>query len=153
MTKNLIVNYLKEKRIATVDDLLTEIYTKLVNSHRPGMEAINTVLNKYCVEVKSQKSKKLGYRLRTEKETIDNIMTKKVDYQIGIFGSEILADGIGHNEIIKFLSNFAFELGKKVHVGETEQRKEIQEDQLRSQQQGEIDNVSTHKQLSRKQAK
>jgi hypothetical protein len=124
ITSQLILDFIKEKKIATMDDLLTEIYTKLVNSHRPGIEAIQTVLNKYCEETSVLNSKKKGYRLKTEKEIVTKIAEPKVVHQFGIFGDASISQDLSHDEIIKLLVHYAFELGYKVHVGETEQRKD-----------------------------
>lgn len=123
LSKELIINYLKEKRIATIDELLTEIYTKLVNSHRPGIEAINKVLNQYCNKVKISKKEKFGYSLKPERKT-NKPAIEKITHQMGIFGGSKILNDLSHNDIILMLSNFAFERGFKVHGGETEQRKD-----------------------------
>ncbi|HCY76506.1 MAG TPA: hypothetical protein DHV28_11345 [Ignavibacteriales bacterium] len=121
---NVIVSLLKQRHFVTVDELLSEVYTKLVNSHRPGIEAVNKVLDKYCEMYEDKKSKKKGYRLKTDfkpKEKIDKPYT--ID-QLGLFGEDSNTSNLSHNEIIQLVAHFALELGYKVHVGKTEQNKE-----------------------------
>lgn len=124
ITKDLIIPYLKEKNVATIDNLLTLIYTKLVNSHRPGIEAIHKVLERYCIQVKINKSKKIGYSLRKEIKPLEKIEKQQLSYQTNIFGGEHLSDIISHNKIIELISHYALEIGHTIHIGTTEQRKE-----------------------------
>lgn len=124
VTREIIVSYLRDKKRATIDELLTEIYTKLVNSHRPGIEAIQKVMHRFCDESDKKGYKKRFYGLKRPSKSKDIITKEKYAYQIGMFGHGIIADSLSHNEIITILSNCAFEYKKKVHIGETEQRKE-----------------------------
>ncbi|MBI4548650.1 MAG: hypothetical protein HY707_11760 [Ignavibacteriae bacterium] len=124
VTKELILSFLLEKKRATMDELLSEIYTKLVNSHRPGVEAIQSVLNKYCEETAIPRSKKKGYRLKTEKEILTRVAEPKVVHQYGIWGETSIVQDLSHDQIIEMLAHYAMELGYKVHVGETEQKKD-----------------------------
>lgn len=123
VTKTYVIGYLKDKTVATIDELLTELYTKLVNSHRPGIEAINKVLNQYCIKVKTRIKGKYGYALKPEKSVIEPSKTD-ITHQMDIFGGSIVLNDLSHDDIIKLLYNFASDKGFKVHAGETEQRKD-----------------------------
>lgn len=123
-TYNVIVSLLKQKHFVTVDELLAEVYTKLVNSHRPGIEAVNKVLDKYCEMYEDKKTKKKGYILKTNTLTDNRIAKPATTDQLGLFGEDSISESISHNDIIKLLAHYALELGYKVHVGNTEQNKE-----------------------------
>ncbi len=117
ITRQFVVAHLKEHHFATTDEILNLIYTQLVNSHRPGVESINSVLTEYCESV-TIKGKK-GYILKPERPDVDPTV------QLGFLGTQTLVNqNLSHNEIIMLLAKYAFNLGYQVHVGQTEQRKE-----------------------------
>ncbi len=122
-TQKILIEYLKQKGFATIDELLSEIYTKLVNSHRPGIEAVNKVLTKYCKLYEDKKLKKKGYVLRTDITPDKEIKKPTTINQLGLFGTETISEILNHNQVIQLLAHFALELGYRVHIGKTEQNK------------------------------
>ncbi|MBI4725673.1 hypothetical protein HY768_00345 [candidate division TA06 bacterium] len=126
LTEGLITSFLREKKIASLDDILVNIYSTLVNSHRPGIQAINEILDKFCDPVqlkRGEKRKGNRYRLKSELPASTEIKTVEAKIQTTIFGDDEITANIGHNDAIAFLAKYAARLGYDIHVGETEQRK------------------------------
>jgi SAM-dependent methyltransferase/ssDNA-binding Zn-finger/Zn-ribbon topoisomerase 1 len=48
LTEQIIYSFLNEKQIASFDEILAVVYKQLVNSHKPGIDTIHTVLHKIC---------------------------------------------------------------------------------------------------------
>ena len=125
LTEQLIISYLNEKKIASLDELLVNIYSALVNSHRPGIQAINKVLATFCEQVTLRRGvKRKGYRLKSVLPT--SMEVKKVDAKIQttMFGDEVISADLKHNDAIALLAKYAAILRYDIHIGETEQRKE-----------------------------
>ncbi len=124
LTEGLITSFLREKSIASLDDILVNIYSNLVNSHRPGIQAINKVLAKFCEQVSIKKGDKLkGDRVRSELPKSTEIEFKPPVLQTSIFGDDVIASKLDHNELISLLAKYALRAGFGIHIGETEQRK------------------------------
>lgn len=124
LTEGLITSFLREKKIASLDDILVNIYSTLVNSHRPGIQTINEILAKFCDQVQLKRGeKRKGYRLKSELPKSTEIKTVDAKIQTTMFGDDEITANIGHNEAIALLAKYAARLGYIIHVGETEQRK------------------------------
>ena len=122
--EQIVYSFLKSKRYASLDEIVTAIYSQLVNSHRPGMSAINKVLNKLCDEVPLPgKSKRNGYALKTKNIEKDAIKKPQTAIQQSLFGQAKMVSELDHNEIIELICTNALDRGYEVHVGETEQKK------------------------------
>lgn len=124
----LVTSYLRSHLAATLDDLLRLIYTQLVNSHRPGVEAVNNVLARFCVEVDIPKpgggGMRKGFALRPSRPESDAVPIVPVVVQLDLFGGQRLSTQLGHDEMIRLLAQYADTLGFDFHVGETEQKKD-----------------------------
>ncbi|MBU2462863.1 MAG: hypothetical protein KJ844_02090 [Candidatus Edwardsbacteria bacterium] len=124
LTEGLIASFLREKKVVSLDEILVNIYTNLVNSHRPGIQAINKVLSRFCEQVSVKKGdERKGYRLKSDLPTSSVVEFKAPILQTSIFGEDVIASKLDHNELISLLSKYALRLGYNVHIGETEQRK------------------------------
>lgn len=124
LTEGLIASFLREKKVVSLDEILVNIYTNLVNSHRPGIQAINKVLSRFCEQVSVKKGdKRKGYRLKSDLPTSSVVEFKAPTLQTSIFGEDVIASKLDHNELISLLSKYALRLGYNIHIGETEQRK------------------------------
>lgn len=124
LTEGLVLSLLKEKKIASLDDILIAIYTALVNSHRPGIEAINKVLLRFCDQVKlARGEKRTGYKLKSVLPEHGEIKAVEAKIQTTLFGEDIIASKLDHNELIALLAKYAAKLNQDIHIGETEQRK------------------------------
>jgi len=125
LTHDIIYAYLKEKRYATLDDLLNLIYTTLVNSQRPGIETIHKVLNRIAERGEMAGQKRPVYYLT--KRTIREVEQSKESADViqrALFDEDVLLSQLDHNEIITRLMQHVTLRGYAVHVGETEQIKE-----------------------------
>lgn len=124
LTEDIIYSFLKGKPWVTLDEILSLIYGKLVNSHRPGIQAINTVLSRLCEEVPLPGSKvRRGFKLKETRGDISNLRVPFVTKQSSLFGGLVIADSLSHDQIIMLLYSYAQRLGFDIHIGKTEQRK------------------------------
>lgn len=123
-TEQVIYAFLKDKRFATLDEILAAVYEKLINSHRPGIEAINKVLNKICdkVPLRSKKGRE-GYRLKSRQPATKVLEAPATYTQIDLFGTHKMVTSLSHDEIIRLIYVYSVEHGFNVHIGETEQKK------------------------------
>jgi putative DNA methylase len=120
LTQQLVYSYLKQNKVATIDELLIIIYKTLVNAHRPQMSTIGKVITKYCKRIKTKSSKRELY--------VWNEKAMPPIEKTEILKSQTLFDFalspiIDHDEIIKFMANIAIINKFNVHVGKTEQKK------------------------------
>jgi putative DNA methylase len=123
-TEQVIYAFLKDKRFATLDEILAAVYEQLVNSHRPGIEAINKVLNKICDKVPMYgKKSREGYRLKSQKPETKVLEAPATYTQIDLFGTHRMITSLSHDEIIRLIYVYSVEHGFDVHIGETEQKK------------------------------
>lgn len=122
LTHDIIYAYLKEKRYATLNDLLNLIYTTLVNSQRPGIETIHKVLNRIAErgEMAGQK-RPVYYLTRKAVRQIEQDKASADVVQKSLFDEDVLLSQLDHNEIITRLMQHVTLRGYAVHVGETEQ--------------------------------
>jgi hypothetical protein len=112
--ERILYSFFKEKEYASMDEILKLIYTSLVNSQRPGLDAVAKVLNRCCEKKKVKGQKREVYCW------IKNIPKYEIDNQTTI----IFKDYIEHNRFIEKLARKYLIDGKKVHIGSTEQRKD-----------------------------
>jgi len=124
ITEELIYGLLKEKKVASLDELVTLLYTNLVNSYRPGVQTINKVINKICKQVQSGRRVRNVYTLKPTAATsaVTQIATLKTHPTL--FGDEVSCAAFTHNAIIGHLASVFRNAGYDIHVGETEQKKE-----------------------------
>ena len=124
ITEQLIVEHLYEHPYANLDDLLTLVYSTLVNSHRPGTETVYKVISRLCAKTKLTNSKREVYVLKK------GMPTRKprnipITVQAQLFSNEdAIVENLTHNQIIELVASYSREFGYQVHVGETEQRKD-----------------------------
>lgn len=124
LTNQILYEFLKKKKFASLDEIVSEIYRSLVNSYRPGMDAINNVLVSLCDLVPLPgTSKRQGYRLKPESAN-KVIKPRMIAEQASMFGEPTQASLLEHNEIISLICNFAAGVELDTHVGETEQKKD-----------------------------
>ena len=115
--EKLLYSYFHENKHATQDDLLFFIFTKLVNSKRPGMDIVQKVVNRCCEKYKPSGSSREVY---IWKKSIAKPKTPEEDTQYDIFSGASL----DHNNIISMLAKKYIEGGYTVHIGDSETRKE-----------------------------
>lgn len=117
LVERLIFNFLQEKKFAAMDDLLTMIFTALVNSQRPGTNTVQNVMSRCLI-----KEKRKGYSrdVYVWKTSVKPPKAMIEDNQLSIF--DIKAED--HNTIILKLAKRYIEEGYPVTVGETETRKD-----------------------------
>jgi len=124
-TEEVVYSFLKDKKRASLDEIISVIYKQLVNSHKPGTSAISKVLQRICDEVPLPgHAHRQGYTLKPT-STVDTAVSKpKVEAQLGFFGPPKMVTALSHNEIIELIYSYAVDQGYDVHIGETEQNKE-----------------------------
>lgn len=124
VTEEILYSFLKGRPFVTLDEILSYIYGRLVNSHRPGIQAINVALARLCDEVPLPGSKvRRGFRLKGTRRAGTHIPVPQVGKQKSLFGELVIADSLSHDQIIALLSSYAHKLGFDLHIGNTEQRK------------------------------
>lgn len=120
LTQELIYSHLREHKKASIDELLTVVYSKLVNAQLPQIANIDSVLQKYCKKIKVKGQKRdyyiwsPGRRSPQEEERIRSMQND--------LGLEVPV-ALDHNGIIRIIAKQAISKGFDVHVGRTEQRK------------------------------
>jgi len=129
VVEKIIRSHLTEHKRATMDELLNSIFSMMVNSYRPGMQHITSVLNRICDVVdiptaKKGKKKKSYFVLKKDIEPSKKIMEVDLKLQLGLFGESSIATKLSHNDIIMLVAKYGIELGFQIHIGQTEQRKE-----------------------------
>jgi putative DNA methylase len=124
-TEEVVYSFLKDKKYASLDDIISVIYRQLVNSHKPGIPAISKVLQRICDEVALPgQAKRKGYTLRPTSAMDTTVSKPETETQLGFFGPPKMVTTLSHNEIIELVCSYALGQGYDVHVGETEQNKE-----------------------------
>lgn len=124
-TEDVVYSFLKDKKYASLDEIISVIYHQLVNSHKPGTAAISKVLQRICDEVPLPgKGHRQGYRLKPISATRTTVSKPEVETQLGFFGPPKIVTALSHSEIIELLYSYASGRGYEVHIGETEQNKE-----------------------------
>ena len=124
LTEQIVYSFLSEKKYASLDEILCAVYAQLVNSYRPGVPAINKVLDKICTRVMLPSyPHRQGFALRSVYPRVSTAKPPSVAEQRALFGEPILATSLDHDQIIALLHSYAKKLGYDVHIGETEQRK------------------------------
>jgi len=123
LTESLVVSHLRVHKYATLDELLVTIYTNLVNHYRPGAEAIESVLSRLCDRRKVKGISREVYVLKPEAPKKAVPEGPPIAIQAGLFGESVIASELSHDEIIELLAKYVAGLGYRVHIGETEQRK------------------------------
>jgi putative DNA methylase len=123
LTEQIVYDLLKNEAYASLDEILSRVYGKLLNSYRPGIPTINKVLAKICETVGLPGAgKRRGFRL---KKVYPEAAARPpiVAEQRSLFGAPVLASSLKHDEIIVLLGSYATNNGYEVHIGETEQKK------------------------------
>ncbi len=110
-------SYFHEHKHATVDEILFYIFQRLVNSERPGMDAVNKVLNRCTRKGKATGIKREVYYWKASK--IPSKITRKTK-QLEIFEGLPL----NHNDVIRKLAHASIGEGYNIHIGATEVRKD-----------------------------
>jgi len=124
VTEEIIYSFLKERKYASLDEILSYVYGKLVNSYRPGLPAINKVLGGICETVPLPGSRqRQGFRLKTTRAPVSTTKPPETARQITLFGETLLATSLNHDQIISLLHSYAQKKGYDIHIGETEQKK------------------------------
>jgi DNA modification methylase len=127
LTESIVYPFLKDKKYASLDEILSVIYANLVNSHRPGIQTVNRVLNKIAETVPLPGSKsREGYRLKPNLPETPEVKTPALATQISLFGGSVITNLLSHDEIIALIYGYATKMGYDVHIGETEQNKNSQ---------------------------
>lgn len=127
LTEQIVYSYLKVKKYASLDEILTAIYTQLVNSHRPGVTAIGRVLDRLCNRVTLPGSPhRQGFALKAVLPAVSEIKLPKIVEQKSLFGDTVLATNLTHDDVIVLIHSYASKMGYDVHIGNTEQDKNPQ---------------------------
>jgi len=124
-TEEVVYSFLKDKKYASLDEIISVIYQQLVNSHKPGTSAISKVLQRICDQVPLPgQVHRQGYILKPV-SAIDTVVSKpEVETQLSLLGPSKMVTTLSHNEIIELVYSYALSKGYEVHIGETEQNKE-----------------------------
>jgi putative DNA methylase len=123
-TEQVIYSLLKERKYASLDEILSYVYAKLVNSYRPGIPAINKVLDKICTKIPLPGyPHRQGFALKSTEPRVSTIKQPKTVEQKALFGEPVLATSLSHDQIIALIYSYAKKRGYDVHIGESEQRK------------------------------
>jgi len=124
-TEEVVYSFLKDKKYASLDDIVSVIYQQLVNSHKPGTSAINKVLQRICDQVPlPSQAHRQGYTLKPTSVVDTAVRKPAVETQLGFFGPPKMVTALSHNEVIELVYSYAVDKGYDVHIGETEQNKE-----------------------------
>lgn len=125
LTQGIVYSFLKEKKYAALDEIVSAIYKQLINSYRPGISAINSVLQKLCDQVPLPgQPRRQGFRLKSTYPVVSTVKKPRVETQITLFGTSKMVTGLNHNEIVELIYSYAVDEGYEVHIGEVEQDKE-----------------------------
>jgi len=124
MIEKILVPFLKERGMATMDEVLVEVYSKLVNAHRPGTEAVSRVITRLCIQTNHPtiKNRKV-FMLRGATPETPEVRKVRVREREDLFRNISLVPELGHNDVIRLLANYAKRMGYEFHIGETEQNK------------------------------
>jgi putative DNA methylase len=117
--ERIVWSYLKKNKLATMDQLLNIIYTKLVNSQRPGLNSISKVLNKLCgkpCRVRGIPREVFALRRTTASRAPFDLKKPHRD-----FFEE--TQELKHDDIIVLIAESASWKGYIPRVGDAEQRK------------------------------
>ncbi|MBA7672722.1 hypothetical protein ES703_80909 [subsurface metagenome] len=124
LTEQIVYSFLSEKKYASLDEILCAIYTQLVNSYRPGVPAINKVLDRICTKVPLPTyPHRQGFALKSTRPKVSVIKQPRIAQQRALFGEPVLATSLTHDQIIALICSYAKKRGYDVHIGESEQRK------------------------------
>jgi hypothetical protein len=124
-TEEVVYSFLKDKKYASLDEIISVIYQQLVNSHKPGTSTISKVLQRICDQVPLPgQAHRQGYRLRPTSAVDTAVSKPEVETQLGFFGPPKMVTALSHNEIIELMYSYALDKGYDAHIGETEQNKE-----------------------------
>jgi len=125
LVQQIVLSLLHEKKIVTLDEILTAVYQMLVNSQRPNAEAVHNVLTRLCVEAPLPgHGNRKGFALNTGEQSRGKVKTKAVAVQPSLYGGDdVVLGSLTHNELIARLLQRAHHLRYSCHVGETEQGK------------------------------
>jgi len=124
LTEQIVYSFLSEKRYASLDEILCAIYAQLVNSYRPGVPAINRVLDRICTKVPLPSyPHRQGFALKSTHPRVSIIKQSIIAEQKALFGEPVLATSLSHDQIIALIYSYAKKRGYDVHIGESEQRK------------------------------
>lgn len=123
-TEQIVYSFLSEKKYASLDEILCAIYAQLVNSYRPGVPAINRVLERKCTKVPLPSyPHRQGFALKPTHPRVSIIKPPTIAEQKALFGEPVLATSLTHDQIIALICSYAKKRGYDVHIGESEQRK------------------------------
>jgi len=123
-TERVVYSLLKEKKFASLDEILSYIYAKLVNSNRPGISAVNRVLDRICAKVPLPgRPQREGFTLKPTEAKLSTGKPPVVAEQKALFGEPVLATSLSHDQIIALIHSYASQRGYDVHIGESEQKK------------------------------
>ncbi len=124
-TEEVVYSFLKDKKYASFDEIISVIYQQLVNSYKPGTSTISKVVQRICDQVPLPgQAHRQGYRLRPTSAVDTAVSKPEVEAQLGFFGPPKMVTALSHNEIIELMYSYAVDKGYEVHIGETEQNKE-----------------------------
>ncbi len=119
VVESMLYSFLKEKQCAPLDDVLFFIFTKMVNSERPGIDVVKKVLNRCCKTTRIAGYKREVYFWKESLPQPGKVDELKKN-QIDIFTGDIE----DHNSVIKSLALKFTGEGYDVHIGDTETRKD-----------------------------
>lgn len=125
-TEQVVYSFLKDKKYASLDEIVSVIYQQLVNSYKPGTSAISRVLQRICDQVALPgEAHRQGYTLKPTSAVDTAVSKPEVETQLDFFGPAKMVTALSHNEIIKLVYSYAVYKGYEVHIGETEQKKDV----------------------------
>jgi len=120
LTQQLVYSYLRNKKQATIDELLQVIYTNLINSQLPQMKSIEKVLSRYCKKLPPPKGSKREVYVWSPSK-LSPIEEERVrQLQTSLAFEALPAD---HNGLIIMMAKQAIDSGFTVHAGRTEQHR------------------------------
>lgn len=115
----LVKSYLYKHGKATMDEILTRIFTNLINSDIADYEEINKVLNRLCEQVPQKGGRKV-WRLKEDidrQRTFDQLQKQVKEETVKTYEES------EHDLVIKKLVDLGAKEGCGCHIGQTEQRK------------------------------
>lgn len=115
----LVKSYLYKHGKATMDEILTRIFTNLINSDIADYEEINKVLNRLCEQVPQKGGRKV-WRLKEDidrQRTFDQLQKQVKEETVKTYEES------EHDLVIKKLVDLGAKEGYGCHIGQTEQRK------------------------------
>jgi hypothetical protein len=117
--ESIVRRYLYNKGVgASMDEILDVVYSRLINSNAAEYDEITTVVNRICIKIKPKTAKREIYQLKEERDLQLLFKTTEIESQY--------SEDSDHDMIIERLVELGKKKGYESHIGETEQKKDIE---------------------------